>query len=113
MELQPAADEQEPAALSRKHYSEVIRASHRLVSCWACAACASVISTAALTSSLRCQDGATPAAASLATEKFAAALKVKQAAQAGRFDDVEAELQRLDDKFTENHPKVGRADDCV
>ncbi len=42
----------------------------------------------------------------MATDKFAAALKVKQAAAAGRFDDVEAELRRLDAHFTENHPKV-------
>lgn len=52
------------------------------------------------------QDGAAASGASLATEKFAAALKVKQAAQAGRFADVEAELRRLDDRFTDNHPKV-------
>ena len=56
-----------------------------------------------------CQDQHGAAAApSLATEKFAAALKVKQAAQAGRFGDVEAELRRLDARFTENHPKVPR-----
>lgn len=52
------------------------------------------------------QDGAAASSASLATEKFAAALKVKQAAQAGRFDEVEAELRQLDDNFTDNHPKV-------
>lgn len=52
------------------------------------------------------EDGAAASGASLATEKFAAALKVKQAAQAGRFADVEAELRRLDDRFTDNHPRV-------
>mmetsp|Transcript_4938 Transcript_4938/g.14219 ORF Transcript_4938/g.14219 Transcript_4938/m.14219 type:complete len:650 (-) Transcript_4938:561-2510(-) len=41
-----------------------------------------------------------------ATVKYAAALKVKQHAKANRFDLVEAELQRLDPNFIDNHPKV-------
>ena len=53
------------------------------------------------------QDAGPAGSVSLATDKFAAALKVKQAAAAGRFDEVEAELRRLDDNFfADSHPKV-------
>ena len=53
------------------------------------------------------QEAGPAGSVSLATDKFAAALKVKQAAAAGRFDEVEAELRRLDDNFfADSHPKV-------
>jgi hypothetical protein len=56
------------------------------------------------------QDAGAAGSVSLATDKFAAALKVKQAAQAGRFEEVEAELRQLDDNiFMDSHPKVQQA----
>jgi hypothetical protein len=56
---------------------------------------------------LAIQDAGPAGSVSLATDKFAAALKVKQAAAAGRFDEVEAELRRLDDNFfADSHPKA-------